>query len=83
MSDVGWRADGIARARAAGGVDLDRYRRPGFVAGYGVRVTSSDPSGGSGFDVEADPWPDDVDRAARARVAVARPHARHTRLHAP
>lgn len=53
MSDLGWRADGIARARAAGGVELDLYRRPGFVAGLAVR-RASEGSGGSGFEVSVD-----------------------------
>jgi hypothetical protein len=42
MSDLGWRADGIARARAAGGVELERYRVPGFTGGMGVRRVTQD-----------------------------------------
>lgn len=43
MSDLGWRADGIARAKAAGGIELERYRRPGFAdAGVGVRRSKVD-----------------------------------------
>jgi hypothetical protein len=34
MSDLGWRADGIARALAAGGIQLETYRRPGFAGVY-------------------------------------------------
>jgi hypothetical protein len=42
MSDLGWRADGIARARAAGGIELEVYRRPGFTGGIGVRRSKVD-----------------------------------------
>lgn len=35
--DLGWHADGIERARAAGGVELELYRRPGFTGGLAVR----------------------------------------------
>lgn len=45
MSDLGWRADGIARARAAGGVELEVYRRPGFAGGFGVRRSEVGSSG--------------------------------------
>lgn len=63
MSDLGWRADGIERARAAGGVELEVYRRPGFVRGKAVR-RSNVGDGGSGFEIERDPDPfDDDDRA--------------------
>lgn len=37
MSDLGWRADGIERAIAVGGIPLDLYRRPGFTGGTAVR----------------------------------------------
>ena len=33
MSDLGWRADGIARARACGAVELEVYYRPGRLIG--------------------------------------------------
>lgn len=56
MTDLGWRADGIDRARAAGGVDLELYRRPGFTGGLAVR-RSSDGSGGAGVPIERDPEP--------------------------
>lgn len=57
MSDLGWRADGIARARAAGGIELEVYRRPGFAGGKAVRRASG---GGyaQGFAVERDPEPE-------------------------
>lgn len=42
MSDLGWRADGIARAKAAGGIELETYRRPGFAGGTGVRRSKVD-----------------------------------------
>ena len=48
MSDLGWRADGIARAKAVGGIELEVYRRPGFLAGLGVR-RSEGQGGGSGL----------------------------------
>lgn len=56
MSDLGWRADGIERALAAGGVELERYRRPGFTGGTAVR-RSSVGYGGSGFEIQGDPDP--------------------------
>jgi|1186.fasta_scaffold1181224_2 hypothetical protein len=59
MSDMGWRADGIARARAAGGLDLERYRTPGFVSCVGVRAVVGDAQA-QGFDViYVDPTPDE------------------------
>jgi hypothetical protein len=59
--DLGWRANGIARARAAGGVDLERYCRPGFTGGPAVRRIVDPESAGAGIEVdetntaEADP----------------------------
>lgn len=59
MSDLGWRADGIDRALAAGGVPLEKYRRPGFTGQVGVR-RSDTYGGGSGFEVWSDPeWYDE------------------------
>lgn len=59
MSDLGWRADGITRAKAAGGIELETYRRPGFTGGVGVR--RSEVSGNcEGYyirDYEPDPDP--------------------------
>ena len=57
MSDIGWRAEGIERALAAGGVELEKYMRPGFTGGIGVRRSSN---GGScvGWSADPDPWPD-------------------------
>ena len=57
MSDLGWRADGIDRALTSGGVELEVYRRPGFVGGLAVRRAAL---GAGGAGVPAD-WPDDVD----------------------
>lgn len=54
MSDLGWRADGLARARAAGGLDAEKYLRPGFVGGSAVRWIRH-TEGGEGFEVESDP----------------------------
>jgi hypothetical protein len=54
MSDLGWRADGIERARAAGGVELEVYRRPGFTGGRAVRRVAVDMtvSGSTSLDPE-------------------------------
>lgn len=57
MSDIGWRAEGIERAEAAGGVTLELYRRPGFVRSYAVRRISGDLASGSAFEIQADPNP--------------------------
>jgi hypothetical protein len=65
MADLGWRADGIERARAAGGVELEVYRRPGFTGGKAVR-RSTEGGAGAGFafdnteyiDDDPDPEPD-------------------------
>lgn len=55
-SSLGWVADGIERAEAAGGVTLEVYRKPGFTGGQKAvrRFTSG---GGSGFPIEVDPEP--------------------------
>jgi hypothetical protein len=60
MSDLGWRADGISRAEAAGGWTLERYLRPGFTGGPAVRRLREDVAGGAGVPL-ADPYPDDFD----------------------
>lgn len=71
MSDLGWRADGIDRARAAGGVELEVYRRPGFVRGKAVRRSETN-GGGAGIPLdpcwsdEVDPDPDEWARKCRA-----------------
>lgn len=59
MSDLGWRADGIARARAAGGVELEVYRRPGFTGGEAVRRSSNDLVV-RGQELQVDPEPPTV-----------------------
>ena len=61
MSDLGWRADGLARAEAAGGVHLERYRKPGFVATYGVRRHTGNLAEGAGFDIQQDPEPWEIE----------------------
>lgn len=53
MNDLGWRADGIERAVASGGVVLEVYRRPGFTGGKAVRQADTN-SGGGGMPVEVD-----------------------------
>lgn len=65
MSDIGWRADGIARAEATGGVVFERYRRPGFTGGPAVRVVPPTLAGGSGFEVWSDPEPDEYEDGQR------------------
>jgi len=57
MSDLGWKADGIARARAAGGIELERYRRPGFRSEIAVR-RSAESGGAWGIQIDA---PGDAD----------------------
>lgn len=56
VSDVGWRAEGIRRARAAGGVDLELYRRPGFVGSVEVRISGGDVHV-EGYGIDSDPEP--------------------------
>lgn len=70
MSDLGWRADGIERARAAGGIELELYRRPGFAGGFAVRRSSEGgTASGLTFDTNADPTPDEYDRMQRRKGA--------------
>jgi hypothetical protein len=71
--DVGWRADGIARARRAGGVDIEVYRRPGFMGGLAVRALVEEPHGGSGFDYGTEPDPTEPEFAARHAHAFRLP----------
>lgn len=73
MSDVGWRADGIARARAAGGLDLERYRRPGFTGGEAVRIAGSLGGAGFEYDGEVDPAEDEF-LARLPRTRLPEPH---------
>lgn len=68
MAYLGWQADGIERARAASGIELELYRRPGFTGGKAVR-RSLDGGPGGGFEVsetdgyaDADPEPEDFRR---------------------
>lgn len=60
MSDLGWRAEGIAAAKAAGGIELEKYRRPGFTGSVGVRRSEASASA-QGFEVWADPDPQEDD----------------------
>jgi hypothetical protein len=60
MSDIGWRADGIRRALAAGGVELEVYRLPGFIGGTGVR-RAAEGTRAEGFPVDSDPEPPEWD----------------------
>lgn len=64
LSDLGWRADGIERAIAAGGVPLETYRRPGFTGGKAVRRADLS-GGGCGFPVLADPYADEWEDRSR------------------
>lgn len=71
MNQLGWAADGIARALACGAVELEKYRKPGFVGGVGVRRSQQGGPGG-GFDAswDYDPYDDDDwEDAARRQVA--------------
>lgn len=56
MSDMRWRAEGIADAEKVGGVTLEVYRAPGFTGGLAIR-RSSDGTYASGFEVASDPEP--------------------------
>lgn len=64
MSGLGWRADGIARAKAAGGVELEVYRRPGFTGTVGVRRVS-EGAVAQGF-WDRDPEPDETEDVSQA-----------------
>ena len=69
MSRLAWVADGIARARQAGGVDLECYRRPGFEAGVGVR-RASEGAGVAGIPLDperCDPDWDEYEDGLRLR----------------
>jgi hypothetical protein len=66
--DLGWRADGIERALAAGGVMLELYTRPGFTGGKAVRRVPDSAGPGAGFAVEADPEPEEYAPDQRATV---------------
>lgn len=59
-ADLGWRADGIERATAAGGVWLEVYQRPGFTGGKGIRRAERG-GGGAGFAIDRDPFPDEYE----------------------
>lgn len=62
MSDLGWRADGIARAKAAGGIELETYRRPGFAGGIGVKRSKVEVDVDYRLaDYEPDPYPPEAD----------------------
>jgi hypothetical protein len=66
--DFGWRAEGIARARAIGGVDLEVYRRPGFTGDLAVRVLTRDLSTSHGIWLDSEPPDEDGDDARRVGV---------------
>jgi hypothetical protein len=55
VSSLGWIADGIARAEAAGGVKLERYYRPGFTGGPAVREVPEGNAGGGPIEVDPEP----------------------------
>ena len=61
MSALGWVADGIARAEAAGGIRLERYIRPGFTGGPAVRRVPQDETGGGPIEVDPEPPYEDDD----------------------
>lgn len=68
MTDLACRADGIERAVAAGGVELEKYRRPGFTGEVAVR-RSETGGAGSGIPVDwagnIDPDPDEYAKRAK------------------
>ena len=66
VSDLGWRADGIERAIACGGIPLETYRRPGFTGGQAVRRADFS-GGGFGVDLDSDPWEDDSEDRTRQK----------------
>lgn len=74
MADLGWRADGIERAKACGGVELEAYRRPGFTGGLAVRRSQME-AGGSGvaIDTPSDYDPDPDEDRGPSRQGVQRP----------
>lgn len=66
---LGWHADGIARAEAAGGITLEVYRKAGFTGG-GIGVRPYTSGGGSlGIPIEPDPdyWEYEEDRSRSQR----------------
>lgn len=69
MSDLGWRADGIERSIAAGGVVLERYRRPGFMGGHAVRRSEAGGLSVSGaVEFDPDPYQSEEGRAPRRKA---------------
>lgn len=69
MSDLGWRADGIARAIASGGVVLEKYRKPGFSGNDGVRLVPDPGGSAQGFELYYDPDPGDYEMQRPRKLA--------------
>ena len=65
MSLLGWTADGMQRARDAGGIELELYRRPGFTGEMAVRQVRLDVASGSG--ISLDPEPDEYEDGYRGK----------------
>lgn len=60
MASLRWVADGIEVAERAGGITLDRHRRPGFTGRIVARPRAMAPEGaGSELPNIVDPEPDD------------------------
>lgn len=80
MTDLGWKADGIERAIACGGVPLEVYRRPGFGAGKGVRRADGYVAlHGSGFDYDSYDSEQPLCSTRRSSLDLLRPRLRAMR----
>lgn len=79
MSDLGWRADGIERAIAAGGIELEVYHRPGFTGRRSVRKVTTGGAG-SGFPIDHDPDPWDEEWSKRAPLPAQTHRPAHRTL---
>lgn len=59
MASLRWVADGIEAAQRAGGVELERYWRPGFTGGPDVRRLPETSLRGSALEIASDPEPEE------------------------
>jgi hypothetical protein len=60
VASLRWIADGIEDAKRAGGVELERYWRPGFTGGPAVRATPVVGLHASAIEITEDPEPDEA-----------------------
>lgn len=67
-SSLGWVADGIERAEAAGGLTLELRQRAGFTGRVELRPRPVGEAGGSGYPIEVDPDPGDIEDHRRPRA---------------